>query len=55
MHFRGTGNVEGTPVDSVLYEPLAWKYLSIVLKCKISSLTTCPNAVSTPLGRGELV
>ena len=30
MHFQGTDDVEGTPVDSVPYEPLAWKYLSIV-------------------------
>jgi predicted dehydrogenase len=30
MHFQGTDDVEGTPVESVPYEPLAWKYLSIV-------------------------
>lgn len=30
VHFKGPDDVEGTPLESVLYEPLAWKYLSIV-------------------------
>ena len=30
VHFNGPGDVEGTPLSSVPYEPLAWKYLSIV-------------------------
>jgi predicted dehydrogenase len=30
MHFQGPDDVEGTPVESIPYEPLAWKYLSIV-------------------------
>ncbi|GAC1348306.1 MAG: Gfo/Idh/MocA family oxidoreductase [Ktedonobacteraceae bacterium] len=30
VHFAGSGDVEGTPLASVPYEPLAWKYLSIV-------------------------
>ncbi|GAC1566279.1 MAG: Gfo/Idh/MocA family oxidoreductase [Ktedonobacteraceae bacterium] len=29
-HFQGVNDVEGTPVNSVPYEPLAWKYLSII-------------------------
>jgi len=30
VHFQGPDDVEGTPVEGVPYEPLAWKYLSIV-------------------------
>jgi predicted dehydrogenase len=30
VHFKGSDDVEGTPLESVFYEPLAWKYLSIV-------------------------
>jgi predicted dehydrogenase len=29
-HFQGIDDLEGTPVDSVPYEPLAWKFFSIV-------------------------
>jgi predicted dehydrogenase len=30
VHFKGADDVEGTPIASVPYEPLAWKYLSII-------------------------
>lgn len=30
MHFKGPDDVEGTPLPGVPYEPLAWKYFSIV-------------------------
>ncbi|MGO8951294.1 MAG: Gfo/Idh/MocA family protein [Ktedonobacterales bacterium] len=30
VHFQGANDAEGTPVTTVPYEPLAWKYLSIV-------------------------
>jgi UDP-N-acetyl-2-amino-2-deoxyglucuronate dehydrogenase len=30
VHFRGANDAEGTPVTAVPYEPLAWKYLSMV-------------------------
>ncbi|MBA2288013.1 MAG: Gfo/Idh/MocA family oxidoreductase [Ktedonobacteraceae bacterium] len=30
VHFKGPDDVEGTPVTEVAYEPLAWKYFSIV-------------------------
>ncbi|HEY6411396.1 MAG TPA: Gfo/Idh/MocA family oxidoreductase, partial [Ktedonobacteraceae bacterium] len=30
IHFKGPDDIEGTPLTSVPYEPLAWKYLSIV-------------------------
>jgi predicted dehydrogenase len=30
IHFQGIDDVEGTPVESIPYEPLAWKYLSVV-------------------------
>lgn len=30
IHFQGADDVEGTPIESVPYEPLAWKYLSMV-------------------------
>jgi UDP-N-acetyl-2-amino-2-deoxyglucuronate dehydrogenase len=30
VHFQGANDAEGTPVTAVPYEPLAWKYLSMV-------------------------
>ena len=30
IHYQGPDDVEGTPVNSIPYEPLAWKYLSIM-------------------------
>ena len=30
VHFRGANDAEGTPVTAVPYEPLAWKYLSML-------------------------
>lgn len=30
VHFKGSDDVEGTPIESVPYEPLAWKYLSMI-------------------------
>ncbi len=30
LHFKGGEDLEGTPLSSVPYDPLAWKYLSIV-------------------------
>ncbi len=30
IHFNGADDMEGTPLDAVPYDPLAWKYLSIV-------------------------
>jgi len=30
VHFQGGGDAEGTPIDTVPYEPLAWKYLSML-------------------------
>ena len=30
VHFQGPNDADGTPVTAVAYEPLAWKYLSIL-------------------------
>ncbi len=30
VHFSGSDDVEGTPIVAVPYEPLAWKYLSMI-------------------------
>ncbi|MGB8346158.1 MAG: Gfo/Idh/MocA family oxidoreductase [Ktedonobacteraceae bacterium] len=30
LHFQGLSDLEGTPISSVPYEPLAWKYFSMV-------------------------
>jgi predicted dehydrogenase len=34
VHFNGQDDVDGTPIEAVPYEPLAWKYLSMIEEIK---------------------
>ncbi len=34
VHFNGSDDIEGTPLSSVPYEPLAWKYLSMLAEVR---------------------
>ena len=34
VHFKGPDDVDGTPIEAVPYEPLAWKYLSMIEEVK---------------------